>query len=447
MHQVLVVSDNEILNQLYVTNLEVYLDAKVTLVDTFSKVKHELSQQSFKLIIGPTSLDELDFAVEMYQYIEAKSLKIPLIIIGQPSRELEGVTLIANSYHLQNLIRASAKVLGVTAKEMALKEVPQFYPIELKFLMKLKEIPCSLYLMMKDGDYIIIGRKGDKIVEHTSKIMNEGVETLFVNSLDRLLVINAISESVVEFLKSTESQDLSAKSQALKLGYDFASTCFTQAPDVKTEIVNLAKACTKVMDEMVNEAPSLKKLLSVLNSQRDGYIYVHSILAAFVSSYMIKRVSWGGDSHIEKINFVLFFHDLMLAPLYQKYPDLKFEEDLIFSDRLGDKEKDLILNHARLAGEAILSYKRAPIGVDLLIKQHHGMMNGIGFAVDYKDDVSPLSKIVLISEAFVEEFLRQKDQSPETQFDVRRIMNKLNEKFKRPTYKKIIESLDHFPSN
>jgi hypothetical protein len=87
-----------------------------------------------------------------------------------------------------------------SAKEMALKEVPQFYPIELKFLMKLKEIPCSLYLMMKDGDYIIIGRKGDKIVEHTSKIMNEGVETLFVNRLDRLLVINAISESVVEFL-------------------------------------------------------------------------------------------------------------------------------------------------------------------------------------------------------------------------------------------------------
>ena len=71
----------------------------------------------------------------------------------------------------------------------------------------------------------------------------------------------------------------------------------------ETEIVNLAKACTKVMDEMVNDAPSLKKLLSVLNSQRDGHIYVHSILAAFVCSYMIKRVSWGGESHIEKINF------------------------------------------------------------------------------------------------------------------------------------------------
>ncbi len=66
MHQVLVVSDNEILNQLYVTNLEVYLDAKVTLVDTFSKAKHELSLQSYKLIIGPTSLDELDFAEKKY---------------------------------------------------------------------------------------------------------------------------------------------------------------------------------------------------------------------------------------------------------------------------------------------------------------------------------------------------------------------------------------------
>ena len=445
MHRVLLVSDNEILNQLYISNLEVYLDAKVTLVDTLSKAKNELSLRDFKLIVGLCSLDDVDFVLEMHQFLINKNTKTPLIIIGQPNNEYEDIIFIANSYHLQNLIRAAAKVLGVTAKEMALKEVPQFYPIELKFLMKLNEIPCSLYLQMRDGDYVIIGRKGDLIAEHTAKIKNEGVETLFVNNLDRLLVINEISNAVVEFLKNTEAEDLSSKSQALKLGYDFSSVCFTQSPILRTEIVNLAKACTKVMNEMVNEAPSLKKLLSVLNSHRDGYIYVHSILSAFVSNYMIKKVSWGGGSHIEKINFVLFFHDLMLVTLYQKYPDLKLEEDLLFSDKLNDKEKDLILNHARLAGEAILSYKRAPIGVDLLIKQHHGMMNGIGFAVDYKDDISPLSKIVLVSEAFVEEFLYQKEQFPEASFELKGILNKLHERFKRPTYKKIIETLDYFP--
>ncbi len=169
------------------------------------------------------------------------------------------------------------------------------------------------------------------------------------------------------------------------------------------------------------------------------------MLAAFVCNHIIKRVSWGGDSHIEKINFVLFFHDIMLAPIYLKYPELKYEEDLLFSDRLNDKEKEVVLNHARLAAEVIVTYKRAPIGADLLIKQHHGITNGIGFAIDFKDDISPLSKIVLISEAFVEEFMKNRDEKADYVLDTKAILLILNEKFKKTTYKKIIETLENFP--
>jgi hypothetical protein len=136
----------------------------------------------------------------------------------------------------------------------------------------------------------------------------------------------------------------------------------------------------------------------------------------------------------------------MLAPIYLKHPTLKYEEDLLFSDALTDKEKETVLNHARLAAEVIVTYKRAPIGADLLIKQHHGITNGIGFALDFKDDISPLSKIVLISEAVVEEFMKERDVNPDYVLDMKKVIEMLNDKFKKTTYKKIIETLENFPA-
>lgn len=445
MGQILVISDNEVLNQLYVTNLEVYLGAKVKVVNSTAKAFEVLQKNAVDLLITINMINGQDSAEVVFEYLITHNLKTKLIVIGNPGKELADVIVVPNSYNLQILIRSCAQILGVTAKSMVEKEVPLYYPIENQFLEKIREVPCNLYMHMKDGGYTLIAKKGDLMGATLKQFSNKDVTKFFINSLDRLLIINVISTSIIDILEHTEGLETSVKSEAVKAGFLFAASNFSDSPAVTLEIMNLANACTKVMEEIVTEAPSLKKLLAILNSQRDGFLYTHSILAAFVSNHIIRRVSWGGDSHIEKINFVLFFHDIMLAPIYLKHPTLKYEEDLLFSDELTDKEKETVLNHARLAAEVIVTYKRAPIGADLLIKQHHGITNGIGFAVDFKDDVSPLSKIVLISEAVVEEFMKQRDIDPDYVLDMKRVLEILNEKFKKATYRKIIETLESFP--
>jgi response regulator RpfG family c-di-GMP phosphodiesterase/CheY-like chemotaxis protein len=445
MDQILVISDNEILNQLYVTNLEVYLGVKVVVVESTKKAFELLKNNTYKLVITINMINGLDSATELYDHLNAIKYKTKMVAIGHPSKELGEVIVVANSYNLQNLIRACAQELGVTAKDMASKEVPKYYAIENKFLARIKEVPCAVYMQLKGGEYTMVARKGDAIGESVHRFTNEGVTTLYVNSLDRLSIINLISVSIVDFLKSTEGLETNDKVEAVKTGFQFSAANFSQSAEVTAEIMNIAKASSKVMEEIVSDIPGLKKLLTVLNSDRDGYVYTHSMLAAYVSNHIIRRVSWGGESHIEKINFVLFFHDIMLVPIYMKHPHLKYEEDLLFSDELDDKEKEVVLNHARTAAELVVTYKRAPIGADLLIKQHHGMTNGVGFATEFKDDISPLSKIVLVAEAFVEEFMRMREQNPNYQLDPKKIVVTLNEKFKRTTYKKIVETLESFP--
>ena len=44
MNRILVVSDNELLSQLYTTNLEVYLAANVTCVRSFNEAKNKITE-------------------------------------------------------------------------------------------------------------------------------------------------------------------------------------------------------------------------------------------------------------------------------------------------------------------------------------------------------------------------------------------------------------------
>ena len=446
MSQILVISDNEILNQLYVTNLEVYLGAKVTLVNATSKAQELLTKLPYDLVLTMSMMNGIDTAAELYHFLTENKIPSKLVIIGNPLKELADVVVVSNSYNLQNLVRSCAQLLGITAKDMVAREVPKYYPIDGVFLGRLREIPCALFIKMKNAQYTLIAKKGDLVSETIKKFSTEGIKTFYVNSIDRLMIINMVSTSIVDFLESTAGLDTEIKIEAVKEGFDFSAANFSDSASITGEIMEIANACTKVISEIVSEIPSLKKLMSILNSQKDGFVYTHSILAAYVSNHIIRRVSWGGESHLEKINFVLFFHDIMLAPIYMNHPNLKYEEDLLFSDELTDKEKEIVLNHARLAAEMIVPFKRAPIGADLLIKQHHGITNGVGFAMEFKDDVSPLSKIVLVAEAFIEEFMKQRDEDPNYQLDAKKIIAGLNEKFRRTTYKKIIETLDNFPA-
>lgn len=138
-------------------------------------------------------------------------------------------------------------------------------------------------------------------------------------------------------------------------------------------------------------------------------------------------MTWGGDGQTDKINFVLFFHDIYLAPIFMKHPQLKFEKTRLESPLLSEKEKDIIMNHARLAAELVVTYKRCPMGADILIKHHHGMKKGSGFANKYPEDLSPLSKVLLIAEAFVEHFIAMTDAKQKTEMKL--IIPKLVEEF------------------
>jgi hypothetical protein len=107
------------------------------------------------------------------------------------------------------------------------------------------------------------------------------------------------------------------------------------------------------------------------------------------------------------------------------------------------KDKEVVIDHAKLAGQLVKSFPRCPMGADMIITQHHGMTSGQGFAVNFKDDISPLSKIIIIAEDVATGMIHQlKDEKQDKKNIVNKeqICQRLYERYKNHTYKKIIDA-------
>ncbi|OUR96751.1 hypothetical protein A9Q84_10445 [Halobacteriovorax marinus] len=447
MSQALIISNNEVLSDLYIVNLEVYTGTNVTIKRSCDEAIKLLElNPDFDVIISLCMLDDIDSGAIIYQYLIENDLENPLIVIGKKSDVPKEVPQVAGSYDVKSLVRNVASVLQISAKDMVDRSVPEYYPVPIKLFYNVNSVPCDIYYRVKksmtDSEYLKIFTKSDAPSPGIKKYIDEGVHTLYVDSTMRLEMINLASQCILSELKGLEAEGVSdeKKIEIVEQGIEIVSDRLFHEKEVNAEIIEISKTCMKSVKDVVENAPKLKNILKLLTSNRASYLYSHSIIATFVATHIVKTISWGGESHIDKINFVFFFHDMFLAPIYAKHPDLRYEEEALFSNQLNDAEKETILDHAKLAADALAKYPRLPLGADQIILQHHGMTNGQGFAMNFKDDISPLAKVMIIAEAFTEELLKTLEDSSEV-VTKKEMIKSMHNRFPRHTYKKIIETL------
>lgn len=449
MSKTLVICDNEFLSTLYVMNLEVYLATKAELVTTIEAgIAIHKAKKNFDLIISLDTINKRDAFKEINEYRGSYGVKTPFIRVGgDEDTDIDGKTFAVSSrYNIQSILKKSASILGVTAKQMAEMQMGAYYPISMAPVEGLTKAPCNLYLSV-DSQYKMLARRDDTIDESIKNAKATGVDTIFVRSTDRLVMVNNVSlkliERITEALKNSSGMSTDKKVEVLNDGFEFAAANLFSTEEIRQEMAEIATASAKVMSDVVKDNAQLKGLLATMLNNKSGYIFTHSMITSYVANHIIKNVTWGGEGQSDKINFVLFFHDIYLSPIYLKHPQLKFEKALLDNPALSEKEKDIIMNHAKLAAELVVTYKRCPMGADVLIKHHHGMKKGSGFANKYPEDLSPLSKVLLIAEAFVEIFVATTDKKEKVEMKL--IIPKLIEEFVSPSYIKIIQTLVNLP--
>jgi hypothetical protein len=79
------------------------------------------------------------------------------------------------------------------------------------------------------------------------------------------------------------------------------------------------------------------------------------------------------------------------------------------------------------------------MGADLIMLQHHGMSNGIGFANNFKDDISPLAKVILIAEDIANYIYDCSKKNLSINQEIDQLIETLRAKYRNHTYQKIID--------
>lgn len=434
----LLVEGNLKIESFYVLNLSVWLGLETITCRKAEKAVPLLEADSskFNLIIVRSHIDKEESAKILIDYLKSKNLAIPVIIIG-PGKDVPGsFALVPNSLQLKTLIQSAAKALHITAKDMTEKVVPDYFPIPTSYFSVLKRSICPVYIQDRE-DASIFNLRIDKLKPIDEKLLKEiaqeGIKNMFVDKMDRLEFVNNVTSELMSQLEKSEiSPDelISASEKSVEL---LAKKLV--AIGVNEETIILAKKNIEQMKASVKTYPKLAKMMERLLSNKTGYLYKHTQILIFIALHIIRNIDWGNPEQEEKITFICFFHDIALET--DEQARIKSAIELKKLDA-PVHEKQLIEKHAQLAAELVQKFPHAPMGADQIIRQHHGMLNGLGFSEVYGGNISPVAIVFIISEEFTRIVLSRGDGP----FDRTEMLRELKDSFPTSRFQKTLDLLN-----
>ena len=135
------------------------------------------------------------------------------------------------------------------------------------------------------------------------------------------------------------------------------------------------------------------------------------------------------------MSFISFFHDIVLET--DEQAKIKSTKELK-SAPFTPAERHLVERHAQMSAEFASKFPHAPMGADQIIRQHHGVLNGIGFSEHFGNNVSPISIVFIVAEEFTR-IIMAREFGP---FDRKDMLRELKEQFPTSRFQKVIGLLE-----
>ncbi len=391
---------------------------------------------NISLIIVRAKIEKEESARILIDYLAKRKLNIPVIEIG-PGKEVPGAFAhVPNSLQLKLLIQSAAKALKITAKEMSEKVLPDYFPIPILYFKVLRRSVCPVYSQdVEDPAKFVLrfAQLRDFTEVEVNTLIQEGITHLYVEKHHRLDFVNSVTN---ELMSELEALDLSLDEQmtAADKSVELLSQKLLSI-GVTEETIRLARKNIDGIKRNVKTNPKLSKLVERLLANKASYLYRHTQLLAYVGCHIVRNIDWGSPYQEEKIMFIAFFHDIALVDdaLAQVSSALDLKKA-----NLSPEARALVDKHAQLAAELVAKFPHTPMGVDQLIRQHHGTLNGIGFSEHWGNNVSPMSVVFIVAEEFTRIILKREAGS----LNRGEMLRELREAFPTTRFQKVIDLLE-----
>lgn len=325
----------------------------------------------------------------------------------------------------------------MTPKDLAKAPVSKYFPIPIDHFHSLDESPADVYIKIGRGEktqFLKRIHKGEGLEEEAvNRYVDGGVKNLFVRSLDRLHFVNTLTQQIIKIFNKEPTNS----NEVLKAA-EIAQDIVAQNIDVlgiTPEIIQMSDKAIEKMAEEAEKHPLLGKLLERLTNNKASFSFKHTQLTTYMCMTILRKIDWGKKEQYRTLSFVAFFHDIVLPN--DKMAMIRSEEELKNSG-LGEREKEYVMKHAQKSAELIHKYPHMPMGADALIRQHHGVLNGMGFSETFSGNLSPLAVVFIVAEECAHIVLKSEDEK----LNKRKILFELEQKFKTSRFQKMLQALE-----
>lgn len=436
MKTTLLVENSSELESFYSLNLQTWVGTSI-IPKKEAKFCSKIFEENIQIdLIITKARNGLEKSAEaLYEMIKNSGKQIPLIVIGKSTLTDEQAVHLPSGLDIKPLLQATGKALNVTAQDMANFVVPEFFAIPINYFLSLKRSATDVY----EEDYDNPGQYLKKLSEFQEfeptlikSYIQEGVSNLFVKKNDRLTFVTNVTQELVvkiDFSDLNENEQISAA----EMGQKLLSSKLGRI-GITEETTKLANKQLRTMTMSAKKYPKMGKLLGRLMKNRAGYLFKHSQILTYICSHLMDNIDWGNDEQKKKINFIAFFHDILLEDDEQaqihsakQLKESKFDAETI----------DLINSHAQKAAELIVKFPQAPMGADVIIRQHHGITHGIGFSDTYGGNLSPMTIVFILAEDLTDHIIKSGKE-----LKMEQVLLKMREKYPTQRFQKIIDLME-----
>ncbi|MCT4641196.1 MAG: hypothetical protein N4A33_02790 [Bacteriovoracaceae bacterium] len=437
MTQTVLIENNEELNKVYALNLEAYTNTNIIKRQNAADTIELLSiLPNIDLIITNSTIEEETTALMLATYIEKNKLDIPIIITGQCS-DLKGkYPILPIGVKWQELAQNVAKVMGISSEQLKVKIMPEYFPISIKYFYEVKLSPCDLYIRIKKADqynYIKRLHMNDHFTkENIQEYENNGLRHFYVEQKNKDAFTTFMTNKLIEKLEN-KNLPIAQRLQSNAAAYDLIKEKI-KVVGLDEQTIDLANASIESMVIAVKQSPKLAELLRDLLSNKVSFAYQKAHFLTVIGDFILSKQSWYQQKHLDLFTFCAFFSDISLDTKEQM---LISTTEQLKNSNLSEQEKSQVCNHAKESAKICAEHPDFTTYLNMIITQHHGNMEGIGFELDHEDELHPISKVFIIADQFVTHIL-----NPSLPTDKKVIIKELRSMYPQSSFQKIISLLE-----
>ncbi|MBC7426981.1 MAG: response regulator [Bacteriovorax sp.] len=447
MKQILIIENDETLRKIIKLNMMKNIGCDVIEMASSSEALDLMKiLPELDLIICKDAIKTENAGANVANYLKKENLKTPVLVIGVKNSDYTHLYSIGANAPWKSIVELAFKIINPPSAVEAKVDTREFVPVSIHYFLNINTITgCDVYIRVKKSEsefqYVKRLHAGDTFTrEGILKYQESGLREFYIPRDSFSQFVNFVTE---ELVKKLESKDISG-SQRVTLSSDSykITTERIQSIGIDEYTVELVDESIASMTTLLKEQNSLVMFLKSMKANDCSFAYAHTYLCCLILHKVINSFDWQSPQIKEKLTYIAYFHDISLPK--NSLTEINSQQELDDSG-LCTEDKNAVTNHALQSAAIVEKFSKIPTGVGAVIKEHHGNKSGVGFAENPSLALLPLSMMFIVTENFVDEFLKI-EGVPKSE-DLKVIFTKLQLKYTKSTYGQTLTAIQNMIQN